>query len=200
MCVCALLFICFLHQNILQLWPFSFSVCKASKQNQKPWEKGKESSRKERPLLWKSLPPAFKEKLMDLFLLPTLIEQSSDLGAEMNLEMCWKWISFLCWGFSLKMRLLHLILRNDWLWEKGKKGKHLSYRLTFKLYCLVLARETRLLTYQWSLRGWALHLFLSHTLYPWFRKRLLDSLQNSYPHSALKGGVGELNRLFLDLG
>lgn len=123
-----------------------------------------------------------------------------DPGAEMNLEMCWKWISFLCWGFSLKMRLLHLILRNDWLWGKGKKGKHLSYRLTFKLYCSVLARKTRLLTHQWSLRGWALHLFLSHTLYRWFSKRLLDSLQNSYPHSVLKRGVGELNQLLLDLG
>lgn len=90
MFVCALLFIGFLHQNILQLWAFSFSVCKASKQNQKPWEKGKESGRKERPLLWKRLPPAFKEKLLDLLLLPIFIEQSSDPGAEMNLEMCWK--------------------------------------------------------------------------------------------------------------
>lgn len=97
------------------------------------------------------------------------------------------------------MRHFHLILRNDWLWEKEKsKSKHLSYRLAFKLHCFLfvmgypafnsLARSAR--------RG-CLRLFLSPPLCPGFRVRLPVSSQGSSPRPALTWGAGRLNQLFL---
>lgn len=120
--VCVLLLLCFLHQNILQLWVFSFSVYKANKRNQKPWETGKEQSKGtfsfvEKARHWLN----FKEKLMDLFLLTIFIEQSTEPGAKKGPSLCYKQISSFCWGFYRKMRLLHLIVRNNWLRKKEKE-------------------------------------------------------------------------------
>ena len=165
------------------------SLHKASKQSQKPREKGRNSSSKERPLLWKSPPPALREKLMGLFLLPILIEQSNDSEGR-GVPLCVGDEFHSCAGVSPWRWHFHV-----WLLvigkRQGEKGKPLSYRLTFKLYCLVLSCNTRLLTRQWSLRGRALHLFLSCTLYPWFRIRLLDSsrtLIHTQPWSGKFGG------------
>lgn len=119
MCVCVCTSVCLLlAPKHLQLWVFSFPVHKANKRNQKPWEKGKESSRKERSLCEKARHWLnFKEKLMDLFFLTILIEQSTDPGVEASFSVLKINFIFVLWLDEL----LHLIVRNDWLWEKEKK-------------------------------------------------------------------------------
>lgn len=75
--------------------------------------------------------------------------------------------------------------------KAGGGGKHLSYRLAFKLYCFHFVMgypAFKVTTEVWE--AGVLHLFLSLTL-PWFRIRLLVSSQGSNPHSALNWGVGE---------
>lgn len=143
----------------------------------------------------------FKEKLMDLFLLPILIEQSADSEAEGS-------FSELEINFILVLGLLpeDEIFRSDFkkclaLGKRGVVGvgsRHLSYRLAFKLYCFHFV--TGYPAFNSLLRSGSLgflHLFLSHTL-PWFRIRLLVSSQGCRPHSALNWGAGELKQLFLD--
>lgn len=79
--MCALLLVCVLHQNILQLWAFSLSLVKPVNKTRSHGKSVKRAAEKnicfcEKARHWLN----FKEKLMDLFLLPILIEQSAAPG------------------------------------------------------------------------------------------------------------------------